>query len=230
MRHLISWAAALALPAVLLTGSLPGAPPKADDKDLDKTSPKMLKAGELVGKIAAINESKKSLRVKITYALPKLNVGEYNALVQAQRQYAVAVAKRDYNGARNAQLQMALHQAKLYTYENKTYELEVATVEDVVVRNNKPPEQFDEKGKPKKYTKAELKELKGPNPKLPGYTAEFSDIQQDQLVRFHLVKQKGARPVKPKPKGKDKDAELDLEGNLPQASMIVILAQPPAGK
>ena len=68
---------------------------------------------------------------------------------------------------------------------------------------------------------SDLKDLK-----VPGYNAEFSDLQQGQVVAVTLVKNKDApRAPRPKP-GKDKDADPDLlADNLPQISLIVILQE-----
>src|SRR5262249_19749027 len=54
---------------------------------------------------------------------------------------------------------------------------------DMVVRLLNPPVQYDDKGFPKKYTAAELKELKGDNPKLPGYQGDTSDLKTGIQVR-----------------------------------------------
>jgi hypothetical protein len=99
------------------------------------------------------------------------------------------------------------------------------------VRLARPPEQFDDKGKVKRYTAKELKELKGPDPKLPGYQATFSDVREGQIVTVNLVKKKDAparlpprRPKNPRD-AKDVDANLLLE-NLPQISQIMVLLEP----
>ena len=38
-----------------------------------------------------------------------------------------------------------------------------------------------------KLTKAELKELKGPDPKAPGYKAEFGDLTADQVIQADVL-------------------------------------------
>jgi hypothetical protein len=229
MRHLFSWSAVLCVPVLLSIAPLAEAQRKVADKDLEKNSEKMIKAGQLVAKVAAVYESKKSLRLTVAYSVPKLNQGAVTGLAQAQQQYTQALSRRppDYNAARQAQLQMLRHQANLYTYEQKSKDVEVETIDDLIVRNMKRPEKFDDKGKVvKKFTKEELKELKG-DPKLPGWKAEFSDIQTQQLVRVHLVKKKGARPP---PRKKDKEDPDLLADHQPKASMIVILRDPPPAK
>ena len=45
-----------------------------------------------------------------------------------------------------------------------------------------PPEAFDDKGRAKKYTPKELKELKGDDLKTPGYPGDFSDLVNDLIV------------------------------------------------
>ena len=52
------------------------------------------------------------------------------------------------------------------------------------VRTFDLPPNYDEKGNPKKYTKAELQKLKGDDPaekKLPGYKADFSDLRNGMI-------------------------------------------------
>jgi hypothetical protein len=205
------------------------------DKDDDKiatNTEKKIKAGQLSGKIVAVNESKKSIRLKVTYTVPKLNTGAVNQLTQAQLAMQRAAANPDprqrIQAIQQAQVQMAQAKQNVYTYEQKSQDLELQTTEDVKVRMAKPPEQFDEKGKVKKYTRKELQELKGPDPKLPGYQGEFSDLRQEQVVSVNLVKNKDAPKVRPRPKaGKDADADVDLLANyLPQVSMVMILRDP----
>ena len=225
MRQVRAWVGCL-LAGLLVGGPLAGAPPKKPEvKDPDKTTEKMVKAGQLVGKVLAVNESKKGLRLEVTVAIPKLNPGELNGLAQAQRDYQVARLRGDVGGMASAQRSMAQHQANLYTIEKHTQKVDVESTDDVVVRTAVPKEQFDEKGRVKKLTAKERKELRGDG-KLPGFKAEFDDIQQDQVVKVQLVRKKGV-PKLPKNKklGKE-DLDLLAEDN-PQVSMIIILKEAP---
>jgi hypothetical protein len=88
-------------------------------------------------------------------------------------------------------------------------DVKVMTTDDVKVRTKNPPVAYDDKGNKKKYTAKELKELKGNDPKLPGYTAEFNDLKQNQVVEVSLVRKKS-----------DRDAKQPL------ASVILIVTQP----
>jgi hypothetical protein len=227
MRNVTCWVAALLLPA-LLPGPLFGAAKKKVNKDLDKPTTKMVRAGQLIGKIVNVYEAKKTIRIQVQIPYIKLNTGAYNGLVRARLDYNNAYYKGDYNGMRTAQMQMLQHQNNLYTIEYTPKEYELTAIDDVVVRAARPRVEFNERGKPKKLTRKELRALKG-NPRLPGYKAEFSDVQQDQVVQVNLVRKKGAlaRPVRRK-RGKraDKEAVDPLEENLPKVSMIVILREP----
>src|SRR5580692_1107206 len=54
------------------------------------------------------------------------------------------------------------------------------------VRTFDLPPNYDEKGNPKKYTKAELQKLKGDDPaekKLPGYKSDFSELKVGDYVQ-----------------------------------------------
>jgi len=93
------------------------------------------------------------------------------------------------------------------------------STDDVKVRILKPPPAFDDKGNPKKYTRKELRELKGDS-KLPGYPAEFSDLKPGQYVQVTLVRKKGVRR-------KPKDAAVDpTDEYYPHMSLIVIASDP----
>jgi len=98
---------------------------------------------------------------------------------------------------------------------NEHKEFDLTSRDKVIVRLLELPAEYDDKGNLKKYSAAELKELKGKNPDLPGYTADFSKLQVGQTVRVTLAK--------PKP-AKDKEATDDKK---PQVSMIVIVAEAP---
>ena len=224
MRSTIRWIVGLALLVLIATGSPVEAQKKPDaDKDLDKNSDKMIKAGTVSGKVMAVYEDKKKIRLQVGF--PVLDPAKIQQLAQARAEMAQA---RDPNAYRAAQIKMAQTQMSLYKIENK--EIEVQASDEVVVRMARPKEDFDEKGKPKRYTKKELQEMRGTDKKLPGYNADFGDITTDQIIQVSLVRKKGAPVGRPKRKGKD-DAEADLLGDYsPQASLIVILREPPRGK
>jgi hypothetical protein len=234
----VCWLAALIVPVMLLTAPLVGAADKKPnpdkDKDADKKDDKLVKVGVVSGKVMAIYEDKRKLRLQVTIPHTKLNAAALVGVQQAQQQMTQASARRDIRGMLTAQQQMAMHQRNLYTIEKITQEIEFQALDDVVVRTAKPRDQFDDKGKVKKLTKAELKELKG-DPKTPGYKAEFGDLMADQTLQVTVVRKKDAPAAKaPRPKkkkGKDDDVDAaDLAGEPPQVSFIMIVADPPPAK
>jgi hypothetical protein len=228
MRHVPRWAASLLALGLVLP--LLAADDKKPDarKDLDKNAntEKTIKAGQLTGKIVGIYESKKSLRLQVQ--VPALNPGAVTAYAQAELQYRQAAIQGNRQGMISALQNMARQEANLYTFQPK--EVELQTTEDLKVRLLHPPAQFDDKGRIKKYTPKELKELKGTDPKLPGYSGDFSDLQTEQIIQVTLVRKKGEPPVKPVgKKGKDADMEL-LKDELPPISLIVVDNSPTMDK
>jgi hypothetical protein len=230
MRQTFRWLVVLTLPFVLLLSAKVGAQGKKDNKDKDLVnSEKMIAAGVITGRVAAVYEEKRQIRLAIQ--VPRLNPGALNSIQQAQAQMALARMRGDFNGVLNAQRQLAQAQATLYTMQWQ--DIELNTQDDMIVRMANPRPSFDDKGRLKKLTRAELKELKGDDPKLPGYKAEFSDIQTDQIVQVTLVRKKNPGPInKPVRKGKkDADAEVPdpLGDHLPLIKQILILHEPMRG-
>jgi hypothetical protein len=83
-------------------------------------------------------------------------------------------------------------------------------VDDVKVRVLQPPTRFDDKGRVRKHTSKELKELKGPE-NLPGYPSSLAAVKADQIAQVSVARKKG----------KPKDGE---EPKL-LATMIVIVSE-----
>jgi len=236
---------------------------KGDEKKDEKKGPEMVAAGQLSGKLVGIDETKKTVKIQIE--VPKLNQGAIqgiqqaqNAMLQSQVQMAQTQAKlraaRDANAYRgalqelanqqrelaNKQAEIAKHQANLYTKDHK--DVEFFTADETTVRTLNPEPKFDDKGRIAKYTEEELKELKGPDPKAPGYNADFSELRPGVIVQLTLVKKKDVKVVKPDPLNKDKDKEKNKEADKekememrlealressPVISQIMILARPP---
>jgi hypothetical protein len=189
------------------TAKLP--PRKGNLKDLetdkDAAEKKMLRKASVTAEVVAVVEDKKSLRLRLTIPYVRINQGQL----------------QNYFKAQNLQ-QMLEAQAKLYELATTQKEVEWTAADEFKVRMANPPPKFDEKGRPKRYTKKELQELKGAD-KLPGYPAEFSDIKAGQVVQVMLLQNKnGSHPVK---RGKDGEGE-PVADNLPKMSRIMILVDP----
>jgi hypothetical protein len=180
---------------------------------------KLMRKNSLQATIVNVVEDKKTLRLRLTIPYVKINQGQLQNYVNAQMNLAKAT---NAQGVYNAQQQMLQASAQIYELDKVDKEVEWGTADEVKVRNNNPPAQFDDKGRIKRYTAKELKELKG-NDKLPGFPAEFSDLKAGQVVQVTLLPRKPA-PRGPK-RGKDSEGEA-AEDNGPKISHIVILSQP----
>lgn len=214
-----------------------------------KNTDKLVKSGIIVGKVMNVYEDKRRLRIQVSIPTTKINPGAGTQIAQAQQQMLQAQLAmrnaRDPNSSLQARqqlmqanAQMMKAQAQMYQTEMVSQELEVQAIDDVIVRLANPKEEFDEKGRIKKYSKAELKELRGDG-KLPGYKAEFSDIQGEQVVRVTTVRKKGeptmtkTAPTPKKKKGKDDEDPPAVDGladKLLQVSLIEILREAPLNK
>ena len=113
----------------------------------------------------------------------------------------------------------------------KMEDIELLLKDDVKIRQFNPPEAFDDKGRPKKYSNKELKELKGDDLKSPGYPADFSDLINQSIVNVTLM-QKPQKPVRGGNSGmagvagKKDDPELAREMR-PKIASIVIMGRMP---
>jgi hypothetical protein len=196
---------------------------KPDDKKDEKKD--WITAGKMSGELVSVDETKKTLKIKLTTEIRTLNQNEAAALTAAEADYARAVAQRNAQAANQAMQNIANHQRNLYKIEKKTQEVEVPTLDDAKVRIPEPPVVFDDDGKIKKPTAEEKRKLKG-DPTLPGYPGDFSSLHAGQMVTLTMMRKKDAKPPtpeRPNPGG-GKPPELDLTGDyVPHASMISVV-------
>jgi hypothetical protein len=91
--------------------------------------------------------------------------------------------------------------------DKKTVEFHVG--DEVMVRMLNLPLEYDDKGKPKKYTMEEVKKLKGPNASLPGYEAKLEDLKTGEpvLVVLGLAANPDAAPKTTDKKDAEKSTE-----------------------
>ena len=97
------------------------------------------------------------------------------------------------------------------------HEIDFQASPKVKVRTLVLPEQFDERGRPKKYTAKELAEFKGKDRGLVGYESSLDKLEAGMEVRVTLR----AAPAKTE-KAKDKDGEDGGQEKKMQASVIVV--------
>ncbi len=101
------------------------------------------------------------------------------------------------------------------------YDVEFQTKENAKVRNMNLPEQFDEKGNPKKYTAKELAELKGKDKDLAGYESALEKLEAGQSIKVVLTEM----PVKKKTDDKEKDVAVKDPEKKMQVKTVFILAE-----
>jgi hypothetical protein len=166
---------------------------KADDKG---TTEKLTPTAKFLAKLVRSNESNKTLTVELTQSVVVAN--PYDAARILYWRQRLLSAQTDRNPAsrlrRTAEAEnwIAYHQVRLYSRHDQHQNLDLQAVDEVQVRVLQLPPAFDDKGKPRKRTAAEEKELKGPDPKLPGYTASFSQLKPGQVVEITMGKGKVA--------------------------------------
>ena len=198
---------------------------KDEAKAVSDSKKKLVTAGKVVGKITQVEGTSKNLTVQVTVKYQKPNLQAMQTMASLQAQLAQASQRRDFNQL--ASLQRQLAQQQPYTLADHNYKLELQAADDFKVRTFTLPLEYDDKGKPRQYTKKELAELKGPDPKVPGFTADFDNLRVGQEVEVTIVKPKAA-PAKPKTK--DKDRDIVAEDERLKATLILILRDPPPAK
>src|SRR5205823_4887635 len=101
---------------------------------------------------------------------------------------------------------------RLPQLKSKSQVVEVQAADDVKVRLSQPPPAYDDKGHFRTRTAQELKELKGPDPTLPGYAADWDDLKDGQTVTVRLARTEGAKEVA---KGGQADPKADTTRLVP---------------
>ena len=74
---------------------------------------------------------------------------------------------------------VAWYHARSYRLVEKHQNVELLVSDDVKVRTMSLP--------PRKYTPKELKDLKGNDPRLPGYTSDFSFLKPPQVMDLYMA-------------------------------------------
>ena len=233
MRHVLRSSILLAVISCTVLSSV--ADEKKDAKKSDPAEKKALDqlktATAITGKLSRVEGSQRYLTVTVAISIPVPTAASpTNVLAQLQFRQQLAAERSPANRQRLL-LQYLQQSGGLggggYTIRTINKELEIQATDDMKVRTLLLPVDFDEKGRPKKYTAKEIKELKGPDPKLPGYTADFDSLKAEQTVRVYLAKKKEP----PKEKGQDKEKKKGEDADVgssekPEALMVVILDEP----
>jgi hypothetical protein len=218
--------------AVLLAGLAPAAPEADKPADAKEAKDKLVVVGSLVGVVESVGESTGDLTIKVTLRYLQPNPGaqaEYLRQQQniIQRQQAIlrtrnpAQRQQQLNQLYLAAMQLQRAGGNLFTVKEVQKDVELRLADEARVRTLAPPEQFDDKGNVKKWTREELKELKGPDPRVPGYKADRDSIEKGRTVLVQLAR----APQEPAKKGKDKKPAKDKEADKPLVSVVLVGAE-----
>jgi hypothetical protein len=167
-------------------------------------------------KIVRVESAQRMFSVEITIPKGQENVDAARTLINLRQQL---LTTRDAGSIRNIQIEIAKNQANLYSVKEEKQNVEVEAVDEMKVRTMILPVETDEKGKPRKLTEKEKRELKGPDTNLKGYMAEFDSLKPGQIVDVYLEKPaKGSKQVKTK--------DLAAVKEKPKVVMMLILQEP----
>ncbi len=229
MRWIIRWAGLALAMAFVVSGFAADDKVKDKDpikaKDKDEAAEKMVKAGEITGKLIRISEgSQQYLTIQVTLRYQVPNPGAIQNAANVQLQIQQTILDRNMKPLDkqrkllDLQNQLAQHQRNAYTAKEEKKDFELKVDDDLEVRTLNLPTLFDDKGKPRTPTAKEKKELKGDR-KLPGYKSDLESLMVDQIVTAYLSKKK-------EPKGAPKEKDPDgLADNKPMVTMILIRSE-----
>jgi hypothetical protein len=174
------------------------------------------------GKVTKVEGSSMNFTVQVPYSYNDPQRVAENQTHYTRRMLEIGRERNPQSRAQQlADLQMDMQRRAANAVVNKTKDVDLEANDKTKVRIQNPPAEFDDKGKAKKLSKAELKKLKGPDSTLPGYTAEFEQLRVGQLVTIYLPKQK-------KEKTKAKGEDVDMPPERPHPVLILIVADPPS--
>jgi hypothetical protein len=219
------------------------APALADDpkKDADMgdkkpEGEKLVTVGQIAGVLTSTGGSEAEYTIRVTLHIPEPNLQAQADLVRKQQQLALRqlqiMSNRNPVQRQQQLVQLVLDAQQmpqnLWTLKEVKQDVKAVPADDMKVRIARPPDAYDDKGNPKKYTAKELKELKGPD-NLPGYTGALEDVKVNQLVLVTLVRKPAKAAEKPKEgdkahdKDKDKDKPLDKDKDNPLLIRTIVV-------
>jgi serine/threonine protein kinase len=114
---------------------------------------------------------------------------------------------------------IAVHRAQMYHWHHRNHDVVIAADEEVQVRVQQLPPAVDALGKPRPYTPEELKDLKGPDPRVPGYRSSFDYLSPGQVVDLFIAR---ASVTKLAANDKNPPGEKGVDPR-PRVMLIVIL-------
>jgi hypothetical protein len=226
MRRSFPWLSLFALFLILLPALAADDSSEATTK---KQVDKLTKSGKsFIGKLVKIDADKRILTVE--GKVPKQDPQTAQHLANLQRQLIDAQRHRNPldRVTQSNRIQLEIEKATANLYKDQKIELDAP--EEMKVRTMLLPVEFDDKGKPRRLTEKEKRELKGPDSSLPGYTADFDSLKPDETVEVYLAKPLSKskttanRRAQDVAEEKDKDAD-NAESTRLKIAMIVIRAE-----
>jgi hypothetical protein len=159
--------------------------------------------------VVGVQMSRRNLTVQLTQKVVSVSDHDLYWIRRHQADLLAAQLERDIRKRirriQHHTMWIAHHQQWLYRVHDRHHHLDVKLDDAVKVRVEQLPPVYDDKGKPRNYTPAELKELKGPDLRLPGYTSKPEFLNRHQVVRVHLAggqvaQAAGEKAVDPRPR------------------------------
>jgi hypothetical protein len=215
-----------------------------------------LPAGTFTGKLVSLPDADRIFTVNVQHQQvipnPSVNFGtnaalrmQYARILQLQAQ--MAANPRACNPVAMQQLQTAVlqfqrqlsrAQARALKVANVSQNVDFQAADDVKVRFLHLPAAYDDRGNLKKYTPAEIKELKGKDASLPGFESSVDALKVGMTVQVKLTrhqprpapatKDKEADPKEKKDNAKDEPKDRNVEKKM-QVQLIVIANDPATG-
>ncbi|MCI0639692.1 MAG: hypothetical protein L0Y72_05340 [Gemmataceae bacterium] len=209
---------------------------KSDPKVKDEPDEEKVLFGQVVtGQIAQFDSnSARDFAITLPFANP-LKIQEFN-LWRWQRYSTIMLGDKATRLADMQEFYVELVK-KQNELKGTLNQLDLRAGEGCKVRSNFLPQEFDDKGNPKIWTKKDVDALRKKSGKLPGFPADFDQLRQGQIVTVYLAKQekkekdKSATGEKGKgavEKAKKKVPEENVElQTRPECVMILIVREAP---
>jgi len=162
----------------------------------------LIKAKEMTGKLVDIDDAAKTVTVRVEYksyepkpnAAAKLSAAQqkhmqhwqnrYNEIMRYKNPVHRAQALSEFYTHVQQQMAKDSDLSKLVNIKTERKDFDLDTIEKISVRWKELPVEYDDKGVAKEPTAKELKERKGKDPKVPGYSAEWTDLRSVRKSRF----------------------------------------------
>jgi hypothetical protein len=191
-------------------------PEKKGEKKTEKKVDDYVVVGTYDGQVKDVSPAQKTFTLVVMQRVQDPEAAKRLAQLQAQ-----LAQQRNAQGIYNLSQQIAKARLDAQRGVEQKVDKLFEAAEDVKVRINDLPVEYDDKGKVKKYTKAELATKKG-GANLWGYPAEFEQVSAGQYVKIILgVKKTALKKKTPAKKGAKSDDD-DMEDG-PQVREIRIL-------